>query len=491
MLPIDLTSLASWSIGLIIAIPLVIILLGEIIDRLRQNESQYVQTFELIRSVLLPTVVALIIGRELLNLDRESSSLRILITALLIASAYIGFLLFNAINAEKDAGRWENRVPGLFKTILRIAVVVYPLYLTSGVWGIDLSNFVAALGIGTIAIAFALQDTLSSIVSGFLLVVDKPFAVGDWIEVEGYRGKVIDISWRSTRLQVEQHDVVVIPNLNIAGSSVYNLTMLDLAYRDSITLGFSYEDQPNRVKQVLLDMAHDSPYIAHIPPPKVHTISYDDFTISYKLFYYVSEYKGAMEQANIRDDIMTRVFYTVERNGLSMPYPIQLEGPPSLFEPDPAKIEQDIFNFLKGNQYFSLLNDEVLRRLAEEVDISPFGDGETILTEGTACQSLYLVQSGTVRMLKHGSHFLNGPHQNQNGHVEEILVSSGGIIGEMALMGRRSTLATCLSLGDVNLYKFSPESITSSLEKHPRFALLLNKLVEERIQKFKGKPSYE
>ena len=480
---LELRELVSWAIGLLVVVPLVTIGLGELIDRLRRTDSRYVRTAELFRALLLPAGIAFLIARQLLQLEADSGPFRVAATIFLLVSAYIGFLFFNSVSQERDTQRWENRVPGLFKTILQIAIIVYPLYLVSGVWGVDLSSFVAALGIGTIAIAFALQDTLSSIVSGFLLVIDKPFAVGDWIEIDGHRGKVIDISWRSTRLQISQHDVVVIPNLNIAGSSVYNLTMLDIMYRDEIELGFSYDDTPSRVKATLIEMVLDCPHVLKVPAPKVHTISYNDFAIVYRLYYYVAEFKGVMHQADIRDDVMTRVYYAVERNGLSMPFPTQVEGPPELFETDNKQVEADILHFLKENRYFSRLEEPSLAELAQHAYVAPFGKDETILSEGVSCQYFYLVRSGTIEMIRND-------HSHLNGHAERLIIKEGDILGEMSLMGKRANLATSVSLDDVVLYKIPPEIINAKLEQNPRFALLLNRLVEERIRAFKGKPTY-
>ncbi|MFK7800430.1 MAG: mechanosensitive ion channel domain-containing protein [Anaerolineae bacterium] len=466
-----------WAIGITISVPLITILLGEIIERLKARNSKYVQSFELTRNLFVPVIVAFIIVRQILLIDGENLVYRVVTSVLLMSAAYLGFILFNAISGEKDVKRWENRVPGLFKTVLRVMVIVFPIYMLTGVWGIDLTSFVTALGVGSLVIALALQDTLSSIVSGFLLVIDKPFAVGDWVQVDGYKGQVVDISWRSTRLRVA-NDVVVIPNLTLAGSSIYNYTMMDISYRDELVLGFSYDDPPNKVKEVLLEMARDCSFLAQTPPPEVHTISYDDSSIGYRLYFHITEFTSAITEERIRDDLMTRVFYAAERNGLTIPFPISVEGRPQDFAPDTEKIEQEIFDFLKWNRYFSLLPDEILRRLAAEVNVSPFARTETILHKGTPGHSFGLIRSGDVVFLDSEQHHLNGSEPKYKLEV-------GDVVGEMILMGRRSNLATCVAKDDVVIFNFEPTTIQTIIEQHSRFAQKLNELIEERIDLFR------
>ncbi len=474
----NITPVVFWGIGIILGVPLATILLGEIIERLKARNSKYTYSFELARNVLIPAIVAFIVVQQILSIDSENSGYRIVTSLLLIAAAYVGFILFNAIGSERDASRWENRVPGLFKTILRFFVILYPIYMLTGVWGIDLSSFVTALGVGSLVIALALQDTLSSIVSGFLLVVDKPFSVGDWVKVDGYQGQVVDISWRSTRLQVRGNDVVVIPNLNLVGSSIYNYTMMDVSYRDSIILGFSYDDPPNKVKQVLLDMALDCPHVSRDPKPEVHTVSYDDSSIGYKLYYYVPEFKSGMNEERIKEDLMTRVFYTAERNDLSIPYPIQIEGRPQDFEPDQQMINDRIFEFLKWNRYFALLPDEVLLRLVSEVTVTPFAATETVMKQGVLSDSFYLIRSGEVGVLHPNDRFLNG-----SGVFNTL--TAGDVLGILLLMGRRTNQITAVAQSDTVLYRIPGKTIQAIIEQHTGFARELNVLIERRIETLK------
>ncbi|MCB0129100.1 MAG: mechanosensitive ion channel, partial [Caldilineaceae bacterium] len=217
-----------WAVAIVIITPLAIIALGELIATLERRQSPYVAFWRYLRHGAFPLAVALLILQYVLNVPTDSGTLLLLQTVFWIMVTVTLLVLVQAIaNAGSNGERWEASIPGLFTAVARALIFFVPFYyILSGIWGVDLSNLVTALGIGSLVIALALQDTLSNLVSGLLLLADKPFAVGDWIEIEGHTGKVLDLNWRSVRLQVRGRDVLVIPNSVLSNSSIYNYTMI-------------------------------------------------------------------------------------------------------------------------------------------------------------------------------------------------------------------------------------------------------------------------
>ncbi len=479
------TNVVAWAVLLMIATPLVTIFLGETIDRLRSRESAYTKFFEIVRALLLPVIVAVILAKFLFHQDEILANAennnnagliyRLIISTFYVTLGYAAFVFLGAVKREENPKAWENRIPGLFIAILTIMIFVVPVLFLLNAWGVKVGNFAKFASIAVAATAFALQDALSSITKGFLLVLDKPFEVGDWIEVDGVKGQVTDISWRSTRLRVSGNDVVVIPNLIISDNSVYNYTAEDISYRDELTLGFSYGDPPNKVKQIMMDVLQDCPDVMKLPAPRIFTVSYDDFSIGYKLYYYVKVYASAMDQERIRDDIMSRVWYAADRGGLSIPFPINVEGPPAVFEPDLSKIQKGVYEFLSQNRYFSSLSKETLTDLAAGTEITPFAIGETIFKEGEISASVGLIRKGEILLYNN-----DAPKAADVEHARP-----DDLVNEIALLGRRASPVAARATEDTELLIFTLEQLNPIIEQNPKFARRLNAFIEMRLMQVK------
>ncbi len=485
MFEIENTPFISWIIGIIVAVPLTTIVLGEIIDRLHRRENHYARFFEILRAIVLPVIIVFIIAKFLFNLDEVPRGVEgekslyllfaLILSTLYITIAYAAFVFLSTLKYESNPDAWENRIPGLFKAIFTIMIFIIPILLLLEAWGVQIGSFAKYASLAAAATAFALQDALSSITKGFLLVLDKPFAVGDWIEVNGVKGKVTDISWRSTRLRVGGNDIVVIPNLIISDNSVYNYTADDVSYRDMLILGFSYADPPNKVKQIMTELLFDCPDVMKVPPPRIYTVSYDDFSIAYRLYFYVEAYISNIDQERIRDDIMSRVWYAADRGGLSIPFPIQVEGPPATFEPDSNLIRKGIYQFLSQNRYFSCLDNETLLYLANVVEIVSFARNETIFRKGEISDALGIVRNGEIILY----------YSNKAAKNEVELAYPDDLVGEIALLGRRANPSTAKASKDSEILKLTLDNLNPIIQKNPKFARRLNALVETRLMKAK------
>ena len=139
-------------------------------------------------------------------------------------------------------------VPTLLFQVTRIlAFLVIGGYVFIKIWGVDLLELAAFLGIASIVTALALQNTISSLVSGFLLILERPLRKGDWIRVGDIEGEIIEINWRAVRLR-SGGSVVVVPNVGLFEDTIHNYTLSRQLYVDSLSVCFSYEDPPNRVR---------------------------------------------------------------------------------------------------------------------------------------------------------------------------------------------------------------------------------------------------
>ncbi|MFN9912835.1 MAG: mechanosensitive ion channel family protein, partial [Pirellulaceae bacterium] len=125
--------------------------------------------------------------------------------------------------ATGDGESWRARVPKLFRDLSRaVLVAIGAMFIYSRVWGYELSNALTALGVGSVVIGLALQEPLGNIVSGLMLLFERPLNVGDWVVADGKTGKVIEINWRSVHIETATRELEIVPNVSLYKASFSN-----------------------------------------------------------------------------------------------------------------------------------------------------------------------------------------------------------------------------------------------------------------------------
>jgi small-conductance mechanosensitive channel len=189
-----------------------------------------------------------------------------------------------------------------------------------GVWGVDVTPFVAGLGIAGLAISFALQSTLSNIISGISLIMDKTFKVGDKIELDsGEVGVIHEITLRSTRVRTYDNEILIIPNNNMAGAKIKNFTQPDLKMRVVVPFGVEYGNKPEKVIPLIEKAVRkEVKGILKEPDVKVVFTEMADSSINFKALYWVKHYNDAYAKKLEGMDVIYR---TLNKNKIGIPFP--------------------------------------------------------------------------------------------------------------------------------------------------------------------------
>ena len=140
---------------------------------------------------------------------------------------------------DKAHIRSEEAVSNIFATILRILIVVLGFVTVAKEWNYDISGFVASLGIGSLAVAFAAKDALANVFGSLVIILDKPFQVGEWVLANGYEGIVEKVTFRSTCLRTFPHELVYIPNSLMSNTPIINYSRREKRRLDFI-IGLTY-----------------------------------------------------------------------------------------------------------------------------------------------------------------------------------------------------------------------------------------------------------
>ncbi|MEM9004872.1 MAG: mechanosensitive ion channel family protein [Cyanobacteria bacterium P01_F01_bin.86] len=456
----------------VLGFPLITIVLGELIDRLENHGYQPIaHLLTNIRTLVLPTVAVWLLLHQFLETERDTITLKAIETAIwgamIVTSQSLLGVLFTS--DPRGTSRQVFKVPRLFLQIARILIVLgISFYVVSAIWGVDLSNLATALGVGSLVIALALQNTLSNLVSGFLLLFDSPFQVGDWIRFGDIEGKVVDLNWRSVRLKTLERDLLVVPNSVLDQQSIYNFSRIDPIHAERYFVGFSYDDPPNFVKQVLKHAAEETSELLDDPAPDIRTISYDDFAITYEVKYYIDDYA---KFERIRNELSTRIFYAAKRNGLTIPFPIRTLHHVPQRRPQRADHVEEISGFLRSLPYFTLLAADAITNLAESAVSHVYGIGDRVIVEGAPDEGFYIIRQGSLRL------YVTDARQQQR---EIAHLAKNDFFGETALHPGESSLVTGVVEQDLTVLVFGHEEIATLMATSARFANQMNQFIEDR-----------
>lgn len=461
--------LFAWVLVIVVGLPLTVILLGEVAARLERRGNPLAQMVRLVRHIVAPLLAIFLVVWQLLEIDRTEPSVRLLETLLWMALMVAGLIFISNLVqlGKRTPGAWTARVPGLFFALGRALILFFVVYyVLTTIWGINVSSLITAVGVGSLVVALALQDTLSSLVSGFLLVLDRPFEVGDYVKIGEWEGQVTDLNWRAVRLHPDDLTTVVIPNSSLSGQAVLNYTQMTPQSVDWLFFSFSYDDLPNKVHRVLREVASSFPEIVDIV---VRTRSFDDFSIRYQLIYEYKAFKSISYRNDLRSHVTTRVYYAAKRHGLTIPYPIASRY--NLEETRQLNLKPDMQRLLRGQPFLETLDGDLLAWMAAGTRLAHYGVGEQIVRQGEPDEGLYIVQQGQVT--------LSVAEADDDQQVIGRL-TYGDVFGEMVSLRGESSPVTATVAEDASILVVDHGTFRHLVERNHHFAMQINALIESR-----------
>ncbi len=181
--------------------------------------------------------------------------------------------------------------------------------------GIKLTAAIAVLGAAALAIAFALQGSLSNFAAGILMVIFKPFKVGDFVEVSGVQGTVQEIQVLTTVINSLDNVRIIIPNAQVTSGTIQNFTANDTR-RIDLTIGVSYDDDLKKAKQVIESVLKADTRILKNPAPTVAVSELGDSSVN----FVVRPWVKPADYWDVYFDVTEKLKLAIENNGLTMPY---------------------------------------------------------------------------------------------------------------------------------------------------------------------------
>lgn len=243
--------------------------------------------------------------------------LLLLVTVLMMRLAS-GFVLHYAKKAVLPS-------PSIFTNLAKVTAFSIGILIILQSLGISITPMLTALGVGGLAVALALQDTLSNIFSGLQIIATRQIRQGDYIRLGGgEEGYVTDITWRNTLVRALANNLVLIPNSKLAGAIVTNYHLPDMDMGVLVQVGISYDSDLEKVEQVTIDVAREllkevqggvstfDPFIRY------HTFA--DFSIDFTVILRCQEY---VDQYLVKHEFVKRLHRRYRDEGIEIPFPIQ------------------------------------------------------------------------------------------------------------------------------------------------------------------------
>jgi len=373
---------------------------------------------------------------------------------------------------EKDLG---VRVPKILRDTGRWLLLLLIAFLVAGwVFEFDVGRLSILAGALSIALSLALGPTLGSLISGITLISERPFELGDWIDVEGSMGRVDQITWRSTRIITRDHHSVVFPNSMLASVKIVNLSRPEPRIRIRVEVGVHYRTPPLRARETLEEAVRGCPEVLDTPAPWARIKKYGDSSIDWEVLFWI---EGAERLERIRAAASERIWYALDRAGIEIPFPIRNvimrkeEWESARVAPEEAERRRRARNLalLRAVPVLGMLPPDALDRLAAAARDEVYLDGERIIVEGIPGDRMYVVAEGGAKV-----------RIGRTGAQEVKLVGPGDFFGERSLLTGAPRAATFVAAGTVRLASLGAEDLQPILRERPEFAEQMATLAAER-----------
>jgi len=299
---------------------------GRQFEIIRDNAIIF-QSFGRAVTIILVFATGIYISR-MMNIPVLESAFQALMMLFLAAPAIKVTIVILKTLEKRIVSKTETKVDNVIFDLLTrfVGVIIYTvaIILALDLLGINVMPFIAGAGVLGIAIGFAAKDTLSNLIAGVLLIIDRPFKIGDRIEVwtapsgSSTWGDVIDIGIRATRIKTTDNIVIIIPNNEIMKRDIINYTIISSKIRVRINIGVAYDADLVKAKKIILDIADGIEWIAKEPKPKVMVRLFGESSVDLQARVWIKDARKRMDTVS---EITDRVKEAFDLNGIEIPYP--------------------------------------------------------------------------------------------------------------------------------------------------------------------------
>ena len=274
-----------------------------------------VEMNELIQSIL--TRLQEVFDPNVLGEQVVDFTINLIVALVTFAAFYLAWLLVRVfLNIFERRSDWDKTSQAFLRTVLKYSILLAGLFNALSTMGVDTAGLLASLGIVGITIGFAARDSFSNLISGILIFLDRPFVIGDLVEVGDSYGRVDQITLRSTRIITPDGKMLAVPNTEMINKTVTSYTNFPHLRLDvEVTVGVMENIQ--KVRQILLEILQGDDDYLEEPAPRVIVTQLNDYNVAIELQAWIKDERSHVEK---RVELREKIFDTLNAAKIDMPF---------------------------------------------------------------------------------------------------------------------------------------------------------------------------
>ncbi len=330
------------------------------------------------------------------------------------------------------------------------------------------TSLLAGSGVVALVVGLAMQDLLGNIVAGFALYGSKPFKAGDWLLVDNHHARVLEVTWRSTRLITDDDIMLEMPNSTLVKQPIINFHQPSLEHALRITIGLHYSVPPARAQAILRAAAASVPGVCAKPPPQINVHNFADSSVVYEVKFWIIDHG---QKSRLMSDVRSHCWYAVRRAQMEIPYPTV-----TLLRPQP----QDAAGVaraaaaaaLRTNAIFSFLTPEQVDELVQRSPVVLFAQAEPLVEQGDEGSSMFLLVRGRVEV-----------RVTRDGVTKVVTqLGPGDCLGEISMLTGEKRTATVAASDEVEAVEITHNAFSTFIRHNPEVLNRLGELLAKRQQ---------
>ena len=442
-----------WAIGVAVGFPLTLVFLTELHNALLRRRSALARPVHLLRNYILPLAALLLLLVKATQVSAEATPVRIVST---VFGFVVLVLLLSGLNATlfqgAPEGSWRKRIPSIFLDVARFAIIAIGVGLMfSFIWGADVGRLFTALGVTSIVLGLALQNSVGQIISGLLVLFEQPFQLGDWIDTPTARGRVVEVNWRATHIDTGS-GLMIMPNSVLAAASFTNFSRPPGTHTLSVSTVFLVDDPPDDVIAMLNRVAATLPQLrADAAPSSARTGAL--------------QYSTGIPVRTPADDFAAKslflrwVWYASRRAG------VHLDEADDEFA-TPERLEASL-RIIAPTLRLTAADQQALLPSAK---LTRYGTEEYLQFAGQVPKRMTFLVNGRVRLVASG---------DDGAIIPVRTLEAGDFLGQTALT-REAVTASAYALEEVTVLQIEREHIEELVERKPLLLQDIGRAIEER-----------
>ncbi|GJM40962.1 MAG: mechanosensitive ion channel protein MscS [Ardenticatenaceae bacterium] len=383
---------------------------------------------------------------------------------------WLAIAFFLALSTTLRAIKWlllevlvyrrSVKIPPFLLDISEWFILLIVIFITIRlVFGVELTGLLVTSTVASAIIGLALQDTLGNLISGISLQIEAPFAVDDWVEIDGIEGIIVRQNWRTLTLLTREDHRVMLTNSTVAQSKIINYSRPTNRQIQTVYLTLSESYSPNLVKDTLITSVQGLEDVKLHPRLRSHLVSMQDGCVTYGLSFWLDDYS---DKIVARDKVLTRAWFNLHRAGIHIPDPTGNYKVNMVSADVGEQIRQEeqaqMYAAMRSLDWLSMLNEQQQRQLAEHAAIATYTGGEQLVRQGDSGDSLFIISKGAVSVYVRSA-------DGRSVFANQLNV--GDFFGEMSLLTGEARSASIRADEETDVIIIDKEAFSSVLTQDP------------------------